>query len=245
MLIPALDLIDGEVVRLYQGDYGQKTRYAINPEQQVAHYIEQGAKRIHIVDLTGAKSPDARQTDLIARICEVASVPVQAGGGVRRQQDIDALLDVGVTSVVIGSLAVSQTELVATWIQQYGSKHIVVALDINIDDNGNKWVATHGWETQSNTTLEQVLVPLIDAGLVHVLCTDISKDGTLKGSNVELYKELAATYPQIKWQSSGGIGSLDDIAALKPTNVNGVILGKSLLEGKFTVEEAISCWQDA
>ena len=120
----------------------------------------------------------------------------------------------------------------------------MLALDVAINDKGEKTLPSHGWIEQSDITLEQVLAGYIDAGAKHVLCTDISKDGTLSGSNVQLYKELAAKYPQIQWQASGGIGKLDDIRALIGSGVAGVILGRSLLEGKFTLQEAIACWQN-
>jgi phosphoribosylformimino-5-aminoimidazole carboxamide ribotide isomerase len=153
-------------------------------------------------------------------------------------------LNAGAGRVVIGSLAIRQRELVQGWVRKYGGEQIVLALDVAINDKGEKTLPSHGWIEQSNITLEQVLDGYIAAGAQHVLCTDISKDGTLSGSNVQLYKELAANYPQIQWQASGGIGKLDDIRALIGSGVAGVILGRSLLEGKFTLEEAIACWQN-
>ena len=169
---------------------------------------------------------------------------IQVGGGVRCEQDVIDLLDAGAGRVVIGSLAIRQSELVQSWVRKYGGEHIVLALDVAINDKGEKTLPSHGWIEQSNITLEQVLDGYIAAGAKHVLCTDISKDGTLTGSNVRLYKELASKYPQIQWQASGGIGKLDDIRALIGSGVAGVILGRSLLEGKFTLEEAIACWQN-
>jgi len=130
-------------------------------------------------------------------------------------------------------------------LQKFGGEKIVLALDLKIDEQGNKTLPTHGWIEDSGVVLEDLLAQYQDAGIKHVLCTDISKDGTLSGSNVELYSELCQEYPDIAWQASGGIGSLDDIKALIPTGVSGVILGKSLLEGKFTLEEAIACWPNA
>jgi len=120
-----------------------------------------------------------------------------------------------------------------------------LALDVSINAKGDKTLPSHGWIEESTITLEHLLDGFIAAGAKHVLCTDISKDGTLQGPNVALYAELVQKYPQIQWQASGGVGSLADIKALKPTGVAGVILGRALLEGKFTAEEAIQCWQDA
>jgi len=246
MIIPALDLIDGEVVRLYQGDYAQQTTYAFSPVEQLQHYAAQGATWLHLVDLTGAKDPAKRQLTLISEMMAgVDNVGLQVGGGIRAEQDIIDLLNAGASRVVIGSLAVKQPELVEQWLTTYGSEKIVLALDLNIDADGNKHVATHGWQENSGVTIEELLNRFIPLGLKHVLCTDISKDGTLTGSNTDLYTDLVKDWPQIDWQSSGGIGSLDDIAALNPCNVAGVIVGRALLEDKFNVKEAIACSQNA
>ncbi len=245
MIIPALDLIDGEVVRLYQGDYAQQTTYAFSPVEQLQHYANQGATWLHLVDLTGAKDPAKRQLSLISEMMNgVENVGLQVGGGIRSEQDIIDLLNAGASRVVIGSLAVKQPALVEQWFKTYGSEKIVLALDINIDEQGNKHVATHGWQENSGVTIEELLNRFIPLGLKHVLCTDISKDGTLTGSNTALYTELVVDWPQIDWQSSGGIGGLADIEALNPCNVAGVIVGRALLEGKFSVEEAIACSQN-
>jgi phosphoribosylformimino-5-aminoimidazole carboxamide ribotide isomerase len=167
---------------------------------------------------------------------------IQVGGGVRCEDDIKQLLALGADRVVIGSLAIKEPNLVSQWLKTYGPEKIVLALDIKIDEHGNKTLPTHGWIKDSGVNLEDLLSQYQHAGIKHVLCTDISKDGTLTGTNVELYSEVCAKYPDIDWQASGGIGSLDDIKALIPTGVAGVILGRSLLEGKFTLEQAINCW---
>ena len=245
MIIPAIDLIDGKVVRLYQGDYNQKTEYKLDPIEVLTTYAKGGAKWLHIVDLTGAKDTEKRQIELIKAMVDTGLMRFQAGGGIRRKSDVEQLLEAGVERVVIGSLAVKQPELVKSWIDTYGPNAIVLALDINIDADGNKCIATHGWQENSGVKLEDLLADYKSVDVKHVLCTDISKDGTLTGSNVDLYAEVVEQFPHIHWQASGGIGQLDDIKALKPTKVSGVILGRSLLEGKFTIEEAIQCWQGA
>jgi phosphoribosylformimino-5-aminoimidazole carboxamide ribotide isomerase len=248
MIIPAIDLIEGSVVRLYQGDYGQKTEYKIDPVELVKKYAQAGAKWLHIVDLTGAKDTNKRQLSLIKNMVDLGVMQFQAGGGIRTEQDLIDLFEIGVSRVVIGSLAVKQTELVKAWMEKYGPEKVVLALDVNIDNNGNKYIATHGWQEASDTTLEALVDEFLEVGLKHVLCTDISKDGTLQGPNQDLYKTLCSQYPQISWQASGGISNLEDIRiALKNiagTGTNnaspsGVILGRSLLEGKFELDEAI------
>ncbi|GGZ55116.1 1-(5-phosphoribosyl)-5-[(5-phosphoribosylamino)methylideneamino]imidazole-4-carboxamide isomerase [Paraglaciecola chathamensis] len=243
MIIPAIDLIEGSVVRLYQGDYEQKTQYELNPIDVVNSYADQGAKWLHIVDLTGAKDTSKRQLKLIGDMVATGRMQFQAGGGIRSEQDVAQLLELGVKRVVIGSLAVKEPELVKGWVTKYGSEAIVLALDINIDEQGNKFIATHGWQENSGVSLESLLEDFLSVGAKHVLCTDISRDGTLQGANHQLYSEMAAKFPTIEWQASGGIGNLDDIEVLKPTQVSGVILGRALLEGKFTVEQAIARWQ--
>lgn len=243
IIIPALDLINGEVVRLHQGDYAKQTTYSDNPIEQFAAYVKQGAEQLHLVDLTGAKDPQARQTALIGKIIEATQCPVQVGGGIRSEKDVADLLNVGANRVVVGSTAIKQPQMVKAWFEKYGAEKFVLALDINIVE-GRKLIAIHGWQETSDLTLEQVIEDFSTVGLQHVLCTDISKDGTLSGSNVALYRKVCQKYPTIQFQSSGGIGSLADINALKGSGVAGVIVGRALLEGKFTVAEAIECWQN-
>ena len=245
MMIPAIDLINGQVVRLFQGDYAQKTNYQYTVQERQQAYAESGAKVMHFVDLDGAKDSTKRQLETLKTVVKHPSMTIQVGGGVRCEDDVKQLLELGADRVVIGSLAIKQPELVTQWLKTYGSEKIVLALDIKIDEQGNKTLPTHGWIEDSGVNLEDLLAQYQDAGIKHVLCTDISKDGTLTGTNVELYQEVCAKYPNIDWQASGGIGSLDDIKALIPTGVSGVILGRSLLEGKFTLEEAIACWPNA
>ena len=245
MIIPAIDLIDGKVVRLYQGDYGQKTEYSADPQGRFDDYVAQGATQLHLVDLDGAKDSTKRQLTVIRKLLANTKAPVQIGGGVRTEQDVIDLLDAGANRVVIGSTAVKDPATVAGWVEKYGADKIVLALDVNIDAEGNRKIAVAGWQEDSGVTIEALLAHYLPVGLKHVLCTDISRDGTLQGSNVALYRALAAQFPQISWQASGGIGGIADIEALKGSGVGGVILGRSLLEGKFTVKEAIACWQDA
>lgn len=243
IIIPALDLIDGTVVRLHQGDYQQKRDYGNDPLVRLQNYEKQGAKLLHLVDLTGAKDPNARQISLIKTLINGVQIPVQIGGGIRSESDVKALLSAGAARVVIGSTAIKQPALVKQWFTKYGAEVLVLALDVRIDINGNKYVAIHGWQEDSAQTLEQVIDDYLPYGLKHVLCTDISKDGTLSGSNVKLYQEISHKYPQIAFQASGGIGQLSDVKALEKSGVAGVIVGRALLEDKFTVQEAISCWQ--
>ncbi|MDU6923496.1 1-(5-phosphoribosyl)-5-[(5-phosphoribosylamino)methylideneamino]imidazole-4-carboxamide isomerase [Franconibacter helveticus] len=244
MIIPALDLIDGKVVRLHQGDYSQQRDYGSDPLPRLQDYEAQGAQVLHLVDLTGAKDPAKRQIPLLKTLLAGVSVPVQVGGGVRTEDDVAALLEAGASRVVVGSTAVKSPQTVQQWFKRFGADALVLALDVRIDEAGRKQVAVSGWQENSGVTLEALVESYLPSGLKHVLCTDISRDGTLSGSNVALYEEVCARYPQVAFQSSGGIGGLDDIRALRGCGVKGVIVGRALLEGKFTVTEAIQCWQN-
>lgn len=245
MIIPALDLIDGNVVRLHQGDYGQRRDYGNSPLSRLQQYEQDGAELLHLVDLTGAKDPAKRQISLLKELVAGVTVPVQVGGGIRSENDVKTLLEAGASRVVIGSTAITHPELVKQWFQQYGAEAIVLALDIRINADGVKQIAISGWQENSHATLEDVIEQYLPVGLKHVLCTDISRDGTLSGSNITLYQEVSQQYPQIGFQASGGIGCLADISPLPASDVAGVIVGRALLEGKFTLTEAIQCWQNA
>ena len=224
MIIPAIDLIDGRVVRLHQGDYGAERSYGDDPLERLQAYEAAGAKLLHIVDLTGAKDPAKRQIPLLRHLLSNLSVPVQTGGGVRSEEDVRALLDAGATRVVVGSTAVRCTEEVLRWMKTFGAERIVLALDVRIDAAGRRNIAVSGWQEDSGVVIEDLIRVFEPAGLRHVLTTDISRDG---------------------FQASGGSGGLDDIRAVSTTGASGVIVGRALLEGRFTVEEAIECWPNA
>lgn len=242
MIIPAIDLIDGCVVRLHQGDYGARRDYGEDPLARLQRYQASGAQLLHIVDLTGAKDPKARQIPLLRELLSSLSIPVQTGGGIRSADDVRSLLDAGAARVVVGSAAVKRTDEVAGWMKTFGADKLVLALDVRINKAGNAEVAVSGWQENSGVLMDNLIRAFEPAGLRYVLTTDISKDGTLAGPNTALYAKLAQTFPNIDFQASGGIGSLDDIRAVSHTGAAGVIVGRALLEGKFTLEEAIECW---
>ncbi|MBS1345010.1 MAG: 1-(5-phosphoribosyl)-5-[(5-phosphoribosylamino)methylideneamino]imidazole-4-carboxamide isomerase [Sutterella sp.] len=242
MIIPAIDLIDGCVVRLHQGDYGARRDYGEDPLARLQRYQASGAQLLHIVDLTGAKDPKARQIPLLRELLGSLSIPVQTGGGIRSADDVRSLLDPGAARVVVGSAAVKRTKEVAGWMKTFGADKLVLALDVRINKAGNAEVAVSGWQENSGVLMDDLIRAFEPVGLRYVLTTDISKDGTLAGPNTALYAKLAQTFPTIDFQASGGIGSLDDIRAVSHTGATGVIVGRALLEGKFTLEEAIECW---
>ncbi|MDR2016797.1 MAG: 1-(5-phosphoribosyl)-5-[(5-phosphoribosylamino)methylideneamino]imidazole-4-carboxamide isomerase [Burkholderiales bacterium] len=244
-MIPAIDLIDGKVVRLSQGDYARQTTYGDDPLPYLQAYEKDGATLLHLVDLSGAKDPQARQLPLLSRLLKEIAIPVQVGGGIRSADDVAALLDTGATRVVVGSMAIKNPGEVMRWFARFGAEKIVLALDVRVGECGARQVAVAGWQEASAVTIEEVLEQFAPCGARHVLCTDIARDGMMQGANVALYHSLAQTFPEIAFQASGGIGSLDDIAALRDSGVVGVIVGRALLEGKFTVKEAVTCWQKA
>ena len=244
MIIPSVDLINGQVVRLYQGDYTKQTVYTSDPVDLFKSWIDQGASRLHLVDLTGAEHPEKRQITFIENILTHLPASIQVGGGIRTTADIAALFGAGAQRVVLGSVAVTEPEKVREWLTRWGGEAIVLALDVRIHQS-QKMVAINGWKKDSQKTLESVMQYYANSELKHVLCTDISRDGALAGSNVALYKTLAEQYPDIAWQASGGVSDLAHIASLKQSGVAAVITGRALLEKKFTYKEALQCWQNA
>lgn len=244
-IIASVDLIEGTVVRLQQGDYERKTRYSVDPLEQLTRYQSDAAQRLHIVDLDGARNPSCRQTALIAHLVQELDVSVQVGGGIRSEEDVAALLKAGVARVVVGSVAVTDVLKVREWFKKFGGDRLVIALDCKTDAEGRAFVATNAWKNVSGVTVQEMIQGYRDSGLKHVLCTDVSKDGLLKGSNVTLYRELVQNNPDLCVQASGGIGSLEDVRDVARTGADGVIIGRALLEERFTVKEAVKCWQSA
>lgn len=243
MIIPAIDLLDGRVVRLRQGDFQATTDYGNEAVKRLKDYAQAGAPRLHLVDLTGAKNPAARQLPLIRRIVDAlpAKVQLQTGGGIRMRDDVKALLDAGVTAVVVGSQAVKAPDVVRQWFTEFGPERIVLALDVRVSDLGSAQVATAGWQETSGALIDDVVKTYLPCGLKHVLCTDIARDGMMTGSSVDLYARLSKAFPQVAWQASGGIASLADVRAAENAGAAGVIVGRALLENRFTVKEALSC----
>lgn len=244
MIIPALDLLYGNVVRLKQGDYAQRTVFKVDPVHKIQEAYHQGAELVHIVDLQGAKDPLNRQKALISRIVKCSPVPIQTGGGIRSDFDVSQLLKLGVERVVIGSLAVKKPEMCRNYLKRFGPEHITLALDVRIE-NGVPYVATHGWLKTSNQSIDAVLRHYLPYKLKHLLVTDISRDGMMSGCNNNLYELLSKRYPELDIIASGGISCLDDIKAVALAGASSVVLGRALLERRFTVEEALKCWPNA
>lgn len=237
IFIPAIDLRHGNVVRLSQGDYDRETRYEEDPLALAERYALAGAKWLHLVDLDGARSGDDSNLDLIAVLCRSLDIPVQTGGGVRNEQDLKRRLDLGARRVVIGSLCVREPDTVCQWIERLGPEAIVAGLDVSRGLDGQWFPRAAGWTEAGNTDLFSLLDRFVDAGLKHVLCTDIERDGMLNGPSLALYEAIVERFPSIQLQASGGIGRSADLEAVARTGAAGCIVGRALLEGRVDLTD--------
>ncbi len=240
-LIPAIDLRQGRVVRLQQGDYDRETRYDDDPVALAQRYQAAGAELIHIVDLDSARDGGEANLGVIGNICRGVDIAVQTGGGVRSLDDLRARLDAGAQRVVIGSLCVREPDTVAGWLDQIGPDAIVAGLDVLADGRGGWTPKAAGWTESGALELFALLARLSDAGLKHLLCTDIERDGMFAGPSIELYRTLVERHPGIRTQASGGIGSEADLEQAAQSGVDGCIVGRALLEGRVHLE-AIQRW---
>lgn len=238
---PAIDVREGRVVRLRQGDYSQETRYAADPGELAQRYAADGAAWLHLVDLDAARAGGYTLVGLLSRIAHVTGLQIQTGGGVRIESDVERLLFAGAARVVVGSVAVRAPQDVARWIARFGPERITVAVDTRQDETGEWRLPVHGWTESSDRTLDDLLGEYADSGLRHVLCTDIARDGMLSGPNLSLYRHLRQRAPWLRVQASGGVRDLADVRAAQVTGCAGVVLGKSLLEGRLELSEALAC----
>ena len=239
-IIPAIDLREGRVVRLKQGDYAQETRYQFDAVALAASYADAGASCLHLVDLDGAKSGAFENLRVIENIAAAGRLAVQAGGGVRGEGDVERLLDAGVARVVVGSVAVREPERVEQWLARYGADRLCIALDTR-QENGLWCMPSAGWTQSSGATLDELAPRYAAAGAQHLLCTDISRDGMLSGPNLDLYAHVQRIAPPLSLIASGGVRDVADVRALRAQGVGGVVLGRSLLEGSLTLAEAFAC----
>ncbi len=227
-LIPAIDLIGGKCVRLTKGDYDSKTIYNDAPVAQAKEFEAKGFTRLHIVDLDGAKSKHIVNDSVLRQITSQTNLKVDFGGGIKSSEDIRKAFDAGASLVTIGSIAVSQPDLFMSWLSEYGADRIILGADAR---NGK--VSINGWKEDSTEDLLPFLKKYIDAGVKNILCTDISKDGTLQGPATALYKNIMATYPGIHLIASGGISSNEDIDTLEREGIPAVVFGKAYYEGRL------------
>ena len=238
-LIPAIDIINGQCVRLTKGDYGQKTVYRDSPAEVAKEFEEIGFTRLHVVDLDGAKSKHIVNDNVLRRITTETCLTVDFGGGIKTDEDIEKAFASGASMVTIGSIAVTQPDLFMGWLKKYGAERIILGADVR---HGK--ISINGWKEDSAEDLLPFLQKYVDAGVKNVLCTEISKDGTLAGPAIDLYKEVMAAYPEMHLIASGGVSSLDDIKTLDAAGIPAVVFGKAIYEGKINLNELWD-WQNA
>jgi len=239
ILIPAIDLKDGQAVRLFKGDYQQKTVYSSNPEDIAIQFEKMGADYLHVVDLDGAKDGTTVNLDTIRKIRNALSIPMELGGGIRDMQTVDLYLsDVGIDRVILGTAAIENPDFLKTALQKYGPQRIVVGVDVK-----DGYVATSGWLVNTQTYYLDFLKELENIGVEYIVCTDISKDGTLTGPSFELYESIYQN-SKLQFVVSGGIKDAEDIYQVANKGYYGCIVGKAYYEGKIDIKEVIGCLQN-
>lgn len=231
-LIPAIDLIDGKCVRLTKGDYDQKTIYNEDPVNQAMEFQRLGFRRLHIVDLDGAKSKHIVNDAVLKAITQATDLIVDFGGGIKSTEDIEKAFMAGAHMVTIGSVAVTEPELFMGWLRKYGAEKIILGADVR-----NGMVSINGWKEDSSEALLPFLEKYVNAGVRNVLCTEISKDGTLAGPATELYRKVMAQYPNLHLIASGGVSCNADIQQLDENGIPAVVFGKAYYEGKIDIKE--------
>lgn len=237
-LFPAIDLYNGYAVRLYKGDYDQMTIYSHHPCEVAASFEEKGASCLHLVDLKGAKSGDTPNLPTVKEIVTNTKLYTELGGGIRSLNTIDRYLSIGVDRLILGTAAITEPGFVASAIKTFGPKAIAVGIDIK---DGK--VAIKGWTEVTNVTCDDFCLQMEDLGVQTIICTDISKDGAMKGTNRLLYEQMSQKFT-LDIMASGGISTLEDIRALKAMNLYGAILGKALYTGAIDLGEALKTVSD-
>ena len=240
-LIPAIDIIDGKCVRLTKGDYNQKTVYRDSPAEVAQEFEFLGFRRLHVVDLNGAKSKHIVNDEVLRQITSTTKLIVDFGGGIKTDNDIERAFEAGAAMVTIGSVAVTHPELFGKWLKRYGSERIILGADVR---NGR--ISINGWKEDSDEALLPFLEKYVNMGVKNVLCTEISKDGTLSGPAIDLYQQVMTAYPQLHLIASGGVSSIDDIDRLYHAGIPSVVFGKAIYEGRIDLHELVqkmSCEQ--
>lgn len=231
-LIPAIDIIGGKCVRLTKGDYSTKQIYADNPVEMAQRFEDMGFRRLHVVDLDGAKSKHVVNDTVLKGITKHTKLVVDFGGGVKTDDDLKKVFDAGATLVTAGSIAVTDPETYMRWLEAYGAEHIILGADVR---NGK--ISINGWLEDSEQELTDFLTRYINAGTRHVLCTEISKDGTLQGPAIDLYRKVMLAHPSCKLIASGGVSCIEDFTNLQEAGVPAVVFGKAIYEGRIDMEQ--------
>ena len=233
-LIPAIDIINGQCVRLTKGDYDQKKVYNDDPAAVAKEFEQLGFQRLHIVDLDGAKSKHIVNDAVLRSITTETKLIVDFGGGIKTEDDIEKAFEAGASMVTVGSIAVTKPALFIQWLEKYGADKMILGADVR-----NGMISINGWKEDSEEELLPFLKKYIDAGVKNVLCTEISKDGTLQGPAVTLYKEVMKAYPQLHLIASGGVSQKEDIEELEREGIPAVVFGKAIYEGRIDLKELL------
>lgn len=231
-IIPAIDIIEGRCVRLKQGDYAQKRVYDASPVDMAKRFADCGVRRIHVVDLDGAKSSSPKNLNTLEKIAYGANVEIEWGGGVKSEESLRSLFDYGATYAIVGSVAAQQRELFAEWLQRFGGDKIVLGADVR---HGK--VSVNGWLEDMELTIEELIEGFLPYGLSQVICTDISRDGMLQGPSFDLYTRLQDSYDKVDFTVSGGISSMKDIEQCQEMGLRKVIVGKAIYENRITLKD--------
>ena len=239
-IIPAIDLKDGKCVRLLKGNFDKATEYSSNPVEIGTRFSTLDVEDLHIVDLDGARTGTQKNHTIVSEIAAATALRVQLGGGIRSREDVSAWLSSGVTRCVVGSVAIREPQTVAGWLSEFGPESIVLALDVKLNDAGLPMLTTQGWTEDSETSLWDCLDAYKNAGIRHVLCTDVARDGAMTGPNFHLYVEILLRYPELQLQASGGVRNIDDLELLREIGVPAAITGRALLDGEITEAEVAS-----
>lgn len=237
-LIPAIDIIDGKCVRLTKGDYDQKTVYG-NPIDMAKEFERIGYNRLHVVDLDGAKSKHIVNDAVLRAITTETNLTVDFGGGIKTDEDLEKAFAAGASMVTVGSIAVTNPDLFMGWLEKYGAEKMILGADVR---HGK--ISINGWKEDSDEDLLSFLEKYVNAGVKNVLCTEISKDGTLSGPAIDLYRQVMDAYPALHLIASGGVSSKEDVIALDAAGIPAVVFGKAIYEGKINLKELWD-WQNA
>jgi phosphoribosylformimino-5-aminoimidazole carboxamide ribotide isomerase len=231
-IIPAIDLIDGKCVRLSKGDYAQKKIYNEDPLEVALQFEDHGLKRLHLVDLDGAKASHVVNWKMLEKISSKTSLVIDFGGGIKTEKDLQIIFESGAKMATIGSIAVKNRDLFFSWLTKHGADKIILGADVN----DNK-IAISGWLETTEFDVFDFLDEYLKQGVKHVLCTDISKDGMLEGTSLQLYKDIMSRFDSISLIASGGVTHIDELYKLDEIGVSGAIIGKAIYEGKITLSE--------
>ena len=231
-IIPAIDIIDGKCVRLTQGDYEQKKVYNEDPLEVAKEFEAHGIKRLHMVDLDGARSKHIVNAHIVERIAAHTSLTIDFGGGIKTDDDLKTAFDAGATLVTIGSLAVTHPSTLLEWMEKYGAEHFILGADVK-----NGLISINGWKEEGDVRLMPFIENYHQKGIRQVLCTDIARDGMLQGPSTELYKDVIKHFPTLHLIASGGVSGIEDIRQLNEAGIPAVVFGKAIYEGKIELEE--------